>query len=152
MEDREKKNQLQCIVDEGILVHRRDMVRILRDLGHVRYEDHVGESVRSQGEGYVVSVVSSDQASTIIVNKRLYLNVNTFDFVRLSTAEGGAAQIDLVTDQRVIRLLPLGDPLAERQVIVPADTLLPPPEALDKLFGDNFAEVYLEDDFDDDDD
>jgi hypothetical protein len=31
MQERQTENQLQCIVDEGILLNRRDIVRVLRE-------------------------------------------------------------------------------------------------------------------------
>src|SRR6185369_2311169 len=104
MDEREEKNQIQCIVDEGIVVNRRDMVRILRDLGHVRYRDCVEGAMRREGEGIVMSVFANDKSSTIIVNKRLYINVNSFDYLRIG-GDGDAVTIDLIDNQRTVRLL-----------------------------------------------
>ena len=145
MDDRDQKNQIQCIVDEGILVSRRDMVRVLRDLGLVRYVDLLGGVPRSTGEGYVTSVVSNFSTSTIIVNRRLYLNVNNFEFIRLGVEEGQSV-FDLVDHERTIRLFPMADALTERP---PATTDEVYTSArFDRLFGDSLAEVYLDDDDD----
>jgi hypothetical protein len=136
-------------VDEGLLVNRRDMVRVLRDLGPVRYQDWVDGALAHQGEGVIVNVVANDQNATVIVNKRLYLNVNAFDYLSLGTDEAGGAHADLVAEQRTLRLIPTSDPLQDQGHGVIVEAATSPREALDRIFGDNFAEVYLEDDDDD---
>ncbi|MNL55910.1 hypothetical protein D3C87_1793590 [compost metagenome] len=59
--------------------------------------------------------------------------------------------MDLVTEKRTLRLIPTSDPLHDQGhgVIVEASTS--PREALDRIFGDTFAEVYLEDDSEEED-
>ncbi|MNY19345.1 hypothetical protein D3C86_1527730 [compost metagenome] len=151
MEPRDRKNQLQCIVDEGLLVNRRDMVRVLRDLGPVRYQDLIDGKIAHQGEGIIVNVVANDQNATVILNKRLYLNVNAFDYLSLSADEVGGALVDLVSDQRTLRLIPTSDPMQEQEHGVIVEASGSSREALDRIFGDHFAEVYLEDDSDDED-
>lgn len=151
METRDRKNQLQCIVDEGLLVNRRDMVRVLRDLGPVRYQDLIDGEIAHQGEGVIMHVVANDQNATVILNKRLYLNVNAFDYLSLGADEAGGAHVDLVSEQRTLRLIPTSDPLHDHEHGVIVEASASPREALDRIFGDTFAEVYLEDDADDED-
>ncbi|MBO9542242.1 hypothetical protein J7643_16760 [bacterium] len=151
MDTRDRKNQLQCIVDEGLLVNRRDMVRVLRDLGPVRYQDLIDGEIAHQGEGIIVNVVANDQNATVILNKRLYLNVNAFDYLSLSADEAGGTLVDLVSDQRTLRLIPTSDPMQEQEHGVIVEATGSSREALDRIFGDHFAEVYLEDDSDDED-
>ena len=148
-DDREQKNKIQCIVDEGIVVNRRDMVRILRDLGHVRYTDFEEDRVRTAGEGYVTSVFANFKGSTIIVNKRLYINVNSFSYLRLSKLEDDTAAIDLVDEQRRVRLVPVSDPLQERQAFMAAEpALVHSATHIGQFFGEDFADVYMEEDED----
>lgn len=147
MPDCNHDNQLQCIVDEGILLNRRDMVRLLRDLGLVRYVDlHSGET-RASGEGYVTSVVANQINSTIIANRRLYLNVNNFEYLKLGL-DAGQTFFDLVDRDRIVRIIPLDC------------ALTPPPVTTEDAFGsgrvangfrDALAEVYFDDEEDDDD-
>ena len=146
MDDREQKNQIQCIVDEGVLVNRRDIVRILRDLGTVRYLDIQDGTVVRTGEGYVASVVSSASSSTVIANKRLYLNVNSFEYLRLGV-EADLPVFDLVDDKRTIRLIPSPDSAGERPAAQSEDETYGTGR-LDRLFGDSLAEVYLDDEDD----
>ena len=137
------ENQLQCIIDEGVLVHRRDMVRVLRDLGQVCYQDVVDGEVMRQGEGIIVEVSANDHASTVVVNKRLYLNVQSFDYLRLSCDEAGDSVLELVSDHRSLRLLPLSDPLRDRDQVLP-DAEIASQNALDRLLEDHLTEAYLD--------
>lgn len=115
MDERERRNQIPCIVDTGIVASRKDMLRILRDLGQVRYVDTHRGHERAEGEGVVTSVFAHPSSATIFVNKRLYINVNGFDFLRLGQMPDGSASLELVDAERSIRLMPVGDPLQEAQ-------------------------------------
>jgi len=147
MQERDRENQLQCIVDEVILVNRRDMVRLLRDLGLVRYADLRSGQERASGEGYITSVVANLSSSTIIANRRLYLNVNNFEYLRLGV-EAGQSYFDLVDHDRTIRLIPLDSAVAERPSVSTEDVLAN--GRVTSLFGDSLAEVYFDDEDDDD--
>jgi hypothetical protein len=144
VDEREERNQIPCIVDDGLVVNRKDMVRILRDLGHVKYTDILDGQVRTEGEGFIYSVFANYNRSTIFVNKRLYINVNSFSHIRLSKLEDGQAAIDLVEDERVVRLLPQTDPLQERQRFMAEPVLVPN----DRIFAEDLAEVYQDEDYD----
>lgn len=145
MDQREQKNRRQCVVDAGVLYHRRDMARILRDLVRVRYVDLHGDEVAATGEGQVVSIFASDDSSTIVFNERIYLNLNTFDYARLGKDPDGASCIDLVDEHRILRLIPLPwesfdapSSLGQRQTTASA--------VLDRWFGESGTEVFAEDD------
>ena len=151
MDEREEKNQIQCIVDEGIVINRRDMVRILRDLGHVRYTDRVENQVRAEGEGFITSVFSHGKGSTIFFNRRLYINVNSFDYLRLGRGADDEATIELVDQQRVVTIVPLSDPLEERHVMA-CDSGMVQAVGFERMFGESLAEVYMDEDAEDGDD
>jgi hypothetical protein len=102
-----------CIVDRGTLIHKRDMHRILADLGRVYYQDIVDGQVCRQGEGYVMEVYEDPCLATMVANRTLYLNVCSFDYLSLSVDH--AVQLDLVQDNRVLRLIPLSDPLSDQK-------------------------------------
>ncbi len=112
-----------CIVDAGTLVSKRDIYRLLADLGRVRYFDIVDGWVRKQGEGYVMEVFQDPTAATLVVNRSLYLNLDSFDYVCLRDPsssevaspdmEQPAVVIDLVQESRILRLVPLSDPLSD---------------------------------------
>lgn len=108
-----------CIVDTGIVVRRGDIQRLLCDLGRVHYLDVVDDQVRGQGEGYVMEVFEDPVAATLVVNRTLYLNINSFDYLALSQVPDPAdpqmirSQFDLVQENRILRLIPLSDPLSD---------------------------------------
>ena len=125
--EREDQNQIPCIIDEGIIMNRQDMVRVLRDLNRVRYTDVREEAIRVSGVGTVTHVHSHDRAATMVVNRRLYLNVNGFDFLRLSRGANAAARLELVNASRILQLEPLWE--ADMSILPTETTLSIPAEA-----------------------
>jgi hypothetical protein len=148
VDEKEERNLIPCIVDEGLLANRQDMIRVLRDLGHVKYSDIREGAVRGQGEGYIFSVFTNPNRATVFVNKRLYINVNSFNYLQLSKLDDGSAAIDLVDDVRTVRLVPVTDPLTERQRFMSE----PAVQQGERIFAEDFAEVYQDEDYDDRDD
>src|SRR5262245_11105931 len=96
MDERERKNQIPCVIDSGVLTNYRDMQRILRDLGHVKYAESIDGQMHRDGEGYVMSVVSNAHSATVVAHKRLYLNVNGFDYLRLEPLDDGSTAFELI--------------------------------------------------------
>ncbi len=118
-----KSSLSPCVVDTGILVSKRDVYRVLSDLGHVRYVDILDGRVVSQGEGYVMEVYEDPQSATIVLNRTLYLNICSFDYLRFGLEDPDQSLplppkpqsiLDLVQEQRILRLMPLSDPLSDR--------------------------------------
>ncbi|HEY9815646.1 MAG: hypothetical protein IGR80_04295 [Synechococcales cyanobacterium K44_A2020_017] len=103
-----------CIVDTGIIVNKRDMLRLLADLGRVHYVYQQGGDVISEGEGYVVDVFSDMGQSTLVANHTLYLNVQSFDYLELQRSPQNSAVFNLIQDDWHLRLLPLSNPLQEQ--------------------------------------
>ena len=101
-----------CIVDTGIVVQRRDIQRVLSDLGRVRYQDLIDDRIRGQGEGYVMEVFEDPVTSTLVVNRTLYLNINSFDYLSVSQISDpedprrSRSQLDLIQENRTLRLIP----------------------------------------------
>ncbi len=108
-----------CLVDTGLIVQRRDIQRVLCDLGRVAYQDRIDDQVRGQGEGYVMEVFEDPVASTLVVNRTLYLNINSFDYLAIAQIPDPEdpqrirSQLDLVQENRTLRLIPLSDPLSD---------------------------------------
>ena len=111
MIDQEEK--ISCVVEYGTVFAKRDMVRILRDLDKVRYVDLIDNIVVSKGDGYVIEVYANSFDSTLIFNSKLHINVNGFDFLKLKTTP--KREIDLISGHRVVRLIPLTNPLNTNQ-------------------------------------
>lgn len=112
------QNQLPapCIVDRGILINKEDMQRILDDLGYVRYSHLLDDELQSEGEGYVVEVFADPQQATLVANHAIYINVCSFDYLKLDLSDESEAYFDLVQDRRQLRLIPMTNLLKEQQL------------------------------------
>lgn len=103
-----------CIVDSGLLVNKRDMQRILSDLGRVVYRHEQDGTVLSEGEGYVIEVFSDPTQATIVTNQTLYLNVQSFDYLELGRTDDNQALFRLGQDHWSLYLMPQSDPMQDQ--------------------------------------
>lgn len=113
MSDNNRSPQIlaPCIIDNGIVVNKEDMYRLLNDLGHVRYCHYLDGEGSGDGEGYIVEVFEDTAQATLIANQTIYINLASFDYLQLETGTNGDTYFDLVQDQRTLRLIPLTNPL-----------------------------------------
>lgn len=102
-----------CIIDNGIIVNKRDMQRLLMDLGRVSYVHTQDGQIQSQGEGYILEVFADHQRSTLVANHSIYLNVLSFDYLELGQSPNQETYFDLINEGRKLRLIPLSNPLQE---------------------------------------
>lgn len=114
MQERHKSKQLnriQFIVNEGIIYNKRDMLTLLRDLGHVVYYEFLKGKIASKGRGYIMRVCASSEEPTLFLSGRIYINVNVFDYMRVKKAKGQEKTLfELHGGERIIRLLPDDSP------------------------------------------
>lgn len=103
-----------CIIDTGIIINKQDIGRLLSDLSRVRYIHTLDGHLQSEGEGCVMEVFYDPHRSTLIANKALYLNVQSFDYLQLNQSPTKEAYFDLVQDNRQLRLIPLSTPWQEQ--------------------------------------
>lgn len=96
-----------CVVDQGILVNKDDIKRILNDLGQVTYYYQLEGKSQAQGQGWILDVFSDPVQATIVANQSLYLNVNSFDYLEISLNDQGKTMVDLWQESRQLRLIPL---------------------------------------------
>jgi hypothetical protein len=148
MDEKEIKNNIPCIVDNGILYNAKDIQKVLRDLGHVSYYQLIDDEIKASGEGYIVSVVANNSSANIIVNKRLYLNVNGFEYIKINT-ENGKTSIDLVEPFLTLRIVPMSNPLSEEMnagdIVLSHAT-----EYTEEDYDETFAEINMDDDYEED--
>jgi hypothetical protein len=90
------------------------MHRLLSDLGRVHYTHTQDGNITGQGEGYILEVFSDPHRSTLIANHALYLNVQSFDYLELGLSSDQEPYFDLIQDSRILRLIPLSNPLLEQ--------------------------------------
>lgn len=103
-----------CLVDQGIVVNKADMLRLLNDLGQVAYTDVHESKVLSEGTGYVMDVFAEPGVSTLVANQSLYLNVYSFDYIQLEKLPNEQACFKLMQDDRCLQIIPLTTPVKER--------------------------------------
>ncbi len=96
-----------CIVDNGTIVNKDDIKRLLNDLCHVHYVHTIDNKIQSEGKGYVLEVFTDSKQSTLIANGNLYLNIQSFDCLQLSQSLEQEAYFDLIQDNRQLRLIPI---------------------------------------------
>ena len=92
------------------------MIRVLRGLDRVEYVDLVDSSTVAKGEGYIVEVYANSFDSTIVFNHKLHINVNGFDFLKISS--NPERSIELISGQRIIKLKPLTNILKVNQAAI----------------------------------
>ena len=105
-----------CIIDFGIVANKDDMARLLTDLNHVHYIHTIDGKLQSEGEGWILEVFCDPTRSTLVVNKRLYLNIQSFDYLELAQVSSTETCYDLIQDNRQLRLIPLSHNLQEAQI------------------------------------
>jgi hypothetical protein len=103
-----------CLVDVGVVVNKADMLRLLQDLGQVRYIHNHDGSLVSEGEGYIMEVFADPQQATLVANRSLYLNVYSFDCMEIGKLNDEQSYFDLMQENRRLRLIPLSDPLKDQ--------------------------------------
>ncbi|MGK7931668.1 MAG: hypothetical protein AB4041_09565 [Microcystaceae cyanobacterium] len=101
-----------CIVDYGMIINPDDIRRLLSDLGRVRYIHTIDGEVKSEGEGWIVDVFTDPALSTLIANHLIYINIHSFDYLKLNRTEE-ETHFDLVQDMRQLRLIPQLNSLQE---------------------------------------
>jgi hypothetical protein len=114
-----------CIIDDGTIVNKEDIKRLLNDLGYVRYIHTIDSQFHSEGKGWIVEVFNDPQQSTLVANNNLYLNIQSFDCLQLSKSEKNETYFDLIQDNRQLRLIPIAQASTERDFSknIDADTI-----------------------------
>ncbi len=100
-----------CIVDNGIVVHKTDMLRLLKELQHVRYIHRQDNEITSTGEGFIMEAFADPHQATLVANRSLYLNVHSFDYIEI-VRSGDDTSFALVQDNRCLCLTPISKALS----------------------------------------
>ena len=96
-----------CIVDEGIIINPDDIKRLLADLCHVRYIHQIDGREANKEEGYIQEIFNDCYQSTLIANKKIYLNLQSFDYLHLGKTTEGETCFNLIQDNRQLSLIPV---------------------------------------------
>lgn len=135
-----REQQIPCIVGSGVLTSKKDMMRLLRGFDHVLYTDILDEKVQSKEEAFVVEVFCDDHESTIVFNRRMYINVENFEYLKIIKSLPGI--VELIEGHRTLRIEAAEDPFLNKDILMS--------ESIENRA--NIEGLYQEDDiiFDDD--
>ncbi len=100
------KREIQFIVNNGIIYNKKDIMNLLWDLGHVNYFEVDGEKVINKGKGFIMRVSSNNEDPTLFLNGRIYINSNSFDYLKVRKVKESMTLYELFSDGRVIKLVP----------------------------------------------
>ena len=100
-----------CILNTGIVINQQDIHKAIADLRRVRYVELIDSQEQASGEAYIREVFADPQRATLLANHTLYLNIESFDYLELKQSSEDETYFDLVQDRRVLRLIPLSNPL-----------------------------------------
>jgi hypothetical protein len=106
-----------CIVDSGTVVNKADIHRLLSDLGRVRYIHDIEGQLQSEGEGWILEVFFDGDRATLVANRRLYLNVLSFDYLQLYQSPEQETYFDLIQDNRRLRLIPIASAEQDQEIV-----------------------------------
>lgn len=136
-----------CIVESGILVNKEDIKRLINDLTQVRYIHDIDGVVKNQGQGWILEVFNDPTQATIVVNNSLYINIQSFDYLKLNQVSPDETYFDLIQDNRTLRLISLATANQEQQQQVSKNLGF---DSLDEMLGEVFSakwDVQADDDF-----
>ncbi len=136
-----------CIIESGILVNKEDIKRLINDLTQVRYIHDIDGIVQNQGQGWILEVFNDPSQATIVVNNSLYINIQSFDYLKLNQVSPYETYFDLIQDNRTLRLIPMATATQEQQNQASKNLGF---DNLDDMLGEVFSakwDVQADDDF-----
>ena len=92
------------------------MMRVLQGFDHVKFTDKIDGQTLIEDEAYVVEVFISDSEGTLVFNRRIHLNVNSFDYLRINKNQPG--NVELVDGHRVLKLYAINDPFDQKDILM----------------------------------
>lgn len=134
-----------CIIDNGLIIQKEDMYRLLNDLSAVRYSHYLDGEFKGEGEGYIVEVFEDPNQATLIANQTIYINLASFDYLQLETTKDGT-YLNLVHEQRTLRLFPLSNPFSYQESNSHFDPMLLEAMVTDVLSARHDVQLDEEDD------
>ncbi|RJQ54568.1 MAG: hypothetical protein C4521_04170 [Actinobacteria bacterium] len=104
MNDGRQKSSPPCIINEGTVFRKKDMLRALETLETVRFEQVVDGRMISAGQAIIAAVFASRGSATLLVNGYLYININSFDYVRFYINRTGQTVVELPSESMTLKL------------------------------------------------
>ncbi len=97
-------NLAPCIINEGTIYHKKDMLRALETFESLDYHYIVdGKSVAS-GCGELIKVFASKNSATMIVNDSVFINVLSFSYLNFKQLDNRRTELELIAESRSLKL------------------------------------------------
>ncbi len=116
MTEEPEDKQIPCIVGKGVVMSKRDMMRVLKGFDHVLFTDTIDGELQIEDEAYVVEVFRNDIESTIVFNRRMHINVENFEYLRIIQSLPGI--VELIEGHRTLRLEAVVDPFSNKDILM----------------------------------
>jgi len=94
-----------CIIGEGTIYNKKDMLRALETVDGLRYEDYVDGKLIAAGEASLAKAFASRNSATLLIKGCLFVNVFSFNYLNFCTLPNGETEIELIGDARTLRLI-----------------------------------------------
>jgi hypothetical protein len=114
--DDNREKQIPCIVGKGVVASKKDMMRVLRGFDHVKVRDIFDGNIEFEDEAFVVEVFSCDTESTLVFNRRVHVNVDNFEYLRIVQNQPGI--VELIEGHRTLRLESMVDPFTNKDILM----------------------------------
>lgn len=75
--------QIPCILDNGVVFHKRDIIRVLQSLDQVEYTEEIDGKEMLRRIGFIVEIFEDEQQATIFFNRRIHINVSSFEYLKI---------------------------------------------------------------------
>jgi len=103
----ERRNELTaCLIHNGTVAGHRDMIRALETVEGLTYRQILDGRTMAEGRATLVKLMAEPEASTILVNGCLFLNVLSFRHLTFETDDAGRCVFELVGDGMKLELVP----------------------------------------------
>ncbi|MDX1921223.1 MAG: hypothetical protein SFU25_10885 [Candidatus Caenarcaniphilales bacterium] len=73
-----------CLIDRGVIFNKRDIIRLLQGLDHIEYTEYLNGKPLLKREGYVVEIFEDPAEASLFFNRRVHLNVNSFEYLKIN--------------------------------------------------------------------
>ena len=102
----DQRRDIQFIVNNGIIYSKREMLRLLWDLNHIAYYEVIGPKVVNKGRGFVMRVSANASDPTLFLNGRVYININSFNYMKVKSAMKNLTMYELYGNDRIMKIIP----------------------------------------------
>ena len=100
------RKDIQFLVNEGIIYSKRDIMSLVWDLGFILYYETENNKVVNKGKGFIMRVSANNEDPTLFLNGRIYINVSSFNYMKVKKLKESMTLYELHSDERVIKIIP----------------------------------------------